>query len=120
VNSHAAGNEHGGYDARHKINEIHLAKKTTNVSDSDDFPAYSSRLRALLLPQKFKPLGITKYDAKQDPIQWLRCYTLAIENVGGDNDTKCLYIPFYLDQAPLTWLESLDKNSIDEWDQLKA
>jgi hypothetical protein len=25
-----------------------------------------------------------------------------------------------MDQAPLTWLESLDKNSIDEWDQLKA
>jgi hypothetical protein len=25
-----------------------------------------------------------------------------------------------LDQAPLTWLESLDKNSIDEWDQLKT
>jgi hypothetical protein len=33
---------------------------------------------------------------------------------------KCLYFPFCLDQAPLTWLESLDKNSIDEWDQLKA
>jgi hypothetical protein len=27
----------------------------------------------LLLPDKFKPLGITKYDAKQDPTQWLRC-----------------------------------------------
>jgi hypothetical protein len=25
-----------------------------------------------------------------------------------------------VDKAPLTWLESLDKNSIDEWDQLKA
>jgi hypothetical protein len=48
------------------------------------------------------------------------CYALAIENVGGDNDTKCLYFPFYLDQAPLTWLESLDKNSIDVWDKLKA
>jgi hypothetical protein len=53
---------------------------------------------------------------KQDPIQWLRCYALAIENAGGDNDAKCLYFPFCLDQAPLTWLESLDKNSIDEWD----
>jgi hypothetical protein len=73
----------------------------------------------LLLPEKFKPLGITKYDAKQDPIQWLRCYTLSIENAGGNNDTKCLYFPFCLDQAPLTWLESLDKHSIDKWDQLK-
>jgi hypothetical protein len=57
---------------------------------------------------------------KQDPVQWLRCYALAIENAGGNNDAKCLFFPFYLDQAPLTWLESLEKNSIDEWDQLKA
>jgi hypothetical protein len=51
--------------------------------------------------------------------QWLRFYALSIENAGGNNDTKCLYFPFCLDQAPLTWLESLDKNSIDKWDQLK-
>jgi hypothetical protein len=42
-----------------------------------------------------------------------------IENAGGNNDTKCLYFPFCLDQAPLTWLESLEKYSIDKWDQLK-
>jgi hypothetical protein len=28
-------------------------------------------------------------------------------------------LPLLLDQAPLTWLESLDKHSIDKWDQLK-
>jgi hypothetical protein len=66
-----------------------------------------------------EPMGITKYDAKQDPIQWLRCYALSIENAGGNNDTMCLYFPFYLDQAPLTWLESLDKYLIDKLDQLK-
>jgi hypothetical protein len=44
----------------------------------------------------------------------------SIENVGGNNDTKWLYFPFCLDQAPLTWLESLDKYTIDKWDQLKA
>jgi hypothetical protein len=49
----------------------------------------------------------------------LRCYALSIENAGGNNDTKCLYFPFYLDQAPLTWLESLEEYSIDKWDQLK-
>jgi hypothetical protein len=61
----------------------------------------------------------TGCDTKQDPVQWHRCYALSIENAGGNNDTKCLYFPFCLDQAPLTWLESLDKNSIDKWDQLK-
>jgi hypothetical protein len=56
---------------------------------------------------------------KQDPVQWLRCYALYIENADGNNDTKCLYFPFCLDQAPLTWLESLDKYSINKWDKLK-
>jgi hypothetical protein len=52
-------------------------------------------------------------------VQWLRCYALSIENAGGNNDTKCLYFPFCLDQAMLTWIESLEKYSIDKWDQLK-
>jgi hypothetical protein len=81
---------------------------------------YSALLRDLLLPEKIKPHRITKYNAKQDPVQWLRCYALSIENAGGNNITMCLYFPFCLDQAPLTWLESLDKNSIDQWDQLRA
>jgi hypothetical protein len=49
-----------------------------------------------------------------------KCYALAIENAGGNNDAKCLFFPFCLDQAPLIWLESLEKNSIDKWDKLKA
>jgi hypothetical protein len=52
-------------------------------------------------------------------VQWLRCYALSIKKAGGNNDIKCLYFPFCLDQAPLTWLESLEKYSIDKWDQLK-
>jgi hypothetical protein len=118
ANSHASGASQGGYDARQKIEELRRRKSTT-AGDGDGFPAFSPRLRNLLLPDKFKPLGITKYDAKQDPIQWLRCYALSIENASGNNDTKYLYFPFCLVQAPLTWLESLDKHSIDKWDQLK-
>jgi hypothetical protein len=119
ANRHVTSISHSGYDVHHRIEEIRR-KKASEANDDDDFPAFSARLRNLLLPEKFKPLGVTKYDAKQDPVQWLRCYALSIENVGGNNDTKCLYFPFCLDQAPLTLLKSLDKNSIDEWDQLKA
>jgi hypothetical protein len=118
ANSHASEASQGGFDARKKIEELRR-KKSATIGDNDGFPAFSPRLRNLLPPDKFKPLGITKYDAKQDPIQWLRCYALSIENAGGNNDTKFLYFPFCLDQAPLTWLESLDKHSIDKWDQLK-
>jgi hypothetical protein len=118
ADSHVTGASRGGYDAHRRIEEIQRNKSST-AGDNDGFPAFSSRLRNLFLPEKFKPLGITKYDAKQDPVQWLRCYALSIENAGGNNDTKCLYFPFCLDQAPLTWLESLEKYSINKWDQLK-
>jgi hypothetical protein len=118
ANSHASGASQGGFDARQKIEELRRKKASTS-SDNDGFPAFFVRLRNLLFSEKFKPLGITKYDTKQDPVQWLRCYVLSIENAGGNNDTKCLYFPFCLDQAPLTWLESLEKYLIDKWDQLK-
>jgi hypothetical protein len=101
ADSHVTGVSCGGYDARRRIEEIRR-KKSSTAGENDGFPAFSARLRNLLLPEKFKPLGVTKYDAKQDPVQWLRCYTLSIENAGGNNDTKCLYFPFCLDQAPLT------------------
>jgi hypothetical protein len=29
-------------------------------------------------------MGITKYDAKQDPVQWLRFYAISIKNAGGN------------------------------------
>jgi hypothetical protein len=98
ANSHASGASQGGYDARQKIEELRREKSAT-AGDNDGFPAFSPRLRNLLLPDKFKPLGITKYDAKQNPIQWLRCYALSIENAGGNNETKCLYLPFCLDHS---------------------
>jgi hypothetical protein len=63
ANSHASGASQGGYDARQKIEELRHKKASTS-GDNDDFPAFSARLRNLLLPEKFKPLGITKYDAK--------------------------------------------------------
>jgi hypothetical protein len=118
ANSHASSASCGSFDTRQKIEELRR-KKSSAAGDNDGFPAFSARLHNLLLPEKFKPLGITKYDAMKDLVQWLRCYALSIENDGGNNDTKCLYFPFCLDQAPLTWLESLEKYSIDKWDRLK-
>jgi hypothetical protein len=52
-------------EARCRIEEIRRNKST---GENDGFLALSARLRILLLQEKFKPLGITKYDAKQDPI----------------------------------------------------
>ena len=70
------------------------------------------------LPEKFKLTGITKYDSKQDPVQWLRCYSLAVQATGGNNDTKVIHFPICMEPAPLTWLESLKPKSIDSWADL--
>jgi hypothetical protein len=72
------------------------------------------------VPEGFKPIRITKYDGKQTPQQWLRCYSTAIEVAGGSNTTKVVYFLMPLETAPLMWLESLRKDSIDSWDDLKA
>jgi hypothetical protein len=55
ANSHASGASQGGYDARQKIEELRRKKASTS-SDNDGFPAFSPRLRNLLLLEKFKPL----------------------------------------------------------------
>jgi hypothetical protein len=67
----------------------------------------------------FRPIGIHKYDCKQDPQQWQRCYSKTIEVSGGSNNTKVLYFLMALESALLTWLESLKPDSIDSWDELK-
>src|SRR5687768_8944317 len=72
------------------------------------------------LTEKFKPLGITKYDGKQDLVQWLCCYSVSVQAAGGNDDTKVIYFPICMEAAPLTWIESLDKNSIDSWKDLKV
>jgi hypothetical protein len=67
ANSHTSDASRGSFNARQKIEELRR-KKSSTAGDNDGFPAFSARLHNLLLPKKFKPLGITKYDAKQDPV----------------------------------------------------
>jgi hypothetical protein len=63
ANSHASGASRVRFDARQKIEELRR-KKSSTTCENDGFPDFSARLHNLLLPEKFKPLGITKYDAK--------------------------------------------------------
>jgi hypothetical protein len=67
ANSHVSGVSRGGYNASQKIEELRRKKSSTG-GDNDGFPAFFARLRNLLILEKFKPLGITRYEAKQDPV----------------------------------------------------
>jgi hypothetical protein len=114
-----------GRDARSVIDsrcKVREEVKTEGTDCNDRFPAFSARFSSYKYPEGFKPIGIAKYDkydGKQAPQQWLRCYSTAIEVVGGSNITKVVYFPMALDPAPLSWLESLNNNSIDSWERLK-
>jgi hypothetical protein len=103
-------------DSRCRIRE---EVETEGTDCNHRFPALSARFSSYKYPEGFKPIGITKYDGKQAPQQWLRCYSTAIEVAGGSNITKVVYFPMALDPASLTWLESLSNNSIDSWEWLK-
>jgi hypothetical protein len=111
-----------GRDARSMIDsrcKVREEVETEGTDCSDHFPAFSERFSSYKYPEDFKPIGITKYDGKQAPQQWLRCYSTAIEVAGGSNITKVVYFLMALDPAPLTWLERLSSKSIDSWERLK-
>jgi hypothetical protein len=103
-------------DSRRKVRK---EVETEGTDCSDRFPAFSAQFSSYNYPKGFKLIDITKYDGKQAPQQWLRCYSTTIEVVGGSNITKVVYFSTALDPAPLTWLESLCNNSIDSWERLK-
>jgi hypothetical protein len=85
-------------DSRHKVRE---EVETEGTDCSDCFPAFSAQFSSYRYPEGFKPIGITKYDGKQAPQQWLRCYSTAIEVAGGSNITKVVYFLMALDPTPL-------------------
>jgi hypothetical protein len=102
-------------NSKHKVCE---EVETEGTDCSDRFPAFSARFSSYRYPEGFKTIGITKYDGKQAPQQWLRCYSTAIEVARGSNITKVIYFLMALDPTPLTWLESLSNNLIDSWEWL--
>ena len=89
------------------------------ADNSDRFQALSRVFDNVEYPKDFKPTNIQKYDGKKEPAQWLCLYSIAISVAGGHTNTKVLYFPMALEPAPLTWLESLARESIHSWDDLK-
>ena len=103
-------------DAREIINDRSQGRLSDNA---DRFPAFSSIFADAEYPKDFKPANLQKYESKQDPVQWLRLYSTAINVAGGDTATKVLYFQMVLEPAPLTWLESVKLESIHSWEDLK-
>ena len=98
---------------------INARRRSQLADNSDRFQALNRVFDNIEYPKDFKPTNIQKYDSKQDPAQWLRLYSTAISVAGGDTNTKVLYLLMALEPTPLTWLESLARESIPSWEDLK-
>jgi hypothetical protein len=83
------------------------ATTTTSLPSLRGFPTYSSLRNSSLWESPSTTRSKTQYSGSG-------AMPLSIENAGGNNDTKCLYFAFCLDQASHTWIESLEKYSIDK------
>jgi len=93
------------------------------LDETDRFPAFSQNIDYAEYLRGFNPTNLKnlqKYNGKQDPRQWLRIYSTAIEVAGGTNSTKVIYFPMALEPASLMWLEGLKWDTIHSWEDLKA
>jgi hypothetical protein len=72
-------------DSRRTEREV---AKTEGTDCSDRFPAFFVRFSSYKYPEGFKSIGITKYDVKQAPQQWLCCYSTAIEVAGAPTSPR--------------------------------
>jgi hypothetical protein len=61
-----------GRDTRHVIKARRRAStdKYHDDDDNDRFPAFTSNITDKSYPKEFNPVGIPKYNGKQDPRQW--------------------------------------------------
>lgn len=114
--------DHGRGNFRDAREIINARRHGRPGDETDRFPALSQNINYAEYTIGFNPANmqnLKKYDGKQDPRQWLRIYSTAIEVAGGTNYTKVIYFPMALESAPLTWLENLKRDSIHSWEDLK-
>jgi hypothetical protein len=76
--------DHETIDSRH----CELGGSPRDIDDSDRFPVFTRNITSRDCLKEFKPVGISKYDSKQDPWYWIHCYSTAIEVSGGSNTTR--------------------------------
>ena len=79
----------------------------------------SSQLRQVVWPRNFKLEKLKKYDAKENPENWITLYEIAVRSAAGDEHVMANYFPVVLDQAGHQWLLGLPQDSFDSWEELR-
>ena len=69
--------------------------------------AFTSKLRSVAWPGKFKPDLPPRYDGTDDPAEFLQLYELGIEAANGDEKVMANWFPMALKDGARTWLLNL-------------
>ena len=84
------------------------------------YRAFTSELRSVALPGKFKPDLPPHYDGTVDPAEFLQLYELGIEAANGDEKVIANWFPMVLKDGARTWLLNLAPGTIYSWDEMRT
>src|SRR3954462_3369834 len=82
--------------------------------------AYTTELRSVAWPGKFKPDLPSRYDGTTDPAEFLQVYELGIEAASGDQKVMANWFPMALKEGARTWLLNLAPGTISSLDQMRT
>ena len=68
--------------------------------------AFTTELRSIAWPGKFKPDLPPRYDGTADPAEFLQLYELGIEAANGDEKVMANWFPMALKDGARTWRQA--------------
>ena len=80
--------------------------------------AFTTELRSVACPGKFKPDPPPHYDGTADPVEFLQLYELGIEAANGDEKVMANWFPMALKDGARTWLLNPPPSTISSWDEM--
>ena len=82
--------------------------------------AFTTVLRSVAWPGKFKPDLPPRYDGTGDPAEFLQLYELGIGAANRDEKVMANWFPMELNDEARTWLLNLAPGTISSWDEMRT
>ena len=80
--------------------------------------AFTTKLRSVAWPGKFKPDLPPRYDGTADPVEFLQLYELGIGAANGGEKVMANWFPMALKDGARTWL--LTRGMISSWYEMRT
>ena len=82
--------------------------------------AFTTELRNVIWPSKFKPDLPPCYDGTADPAEFLQLYELSIEAANSNEKIMANWFPMALKDAACSWLLNLTEGSVSSWEEMHS